>query len=221
MKRLLVNGSPRGAKSNSRLICGWLAEGYAGAGAEAPEILDVVPAKGVETLRAAFLAADEAIIVFPLYTDSVPGIVKNFIDSLEGADPARLKGKRLGWVVQSGFPESVHSEAVAAYLKSLSARLGCSFLGVLIKGNGEGLRLMPASSTAKLKNQFMAAVKSVERGGVFPPDIIERMARPRHFGFLGKLVMAIMSVTGLQNLYFDVMLKKHGAMAHSFDTPYA
>jgi multimeric flavodoxin WrbA len=220
MKRLLVNGSPRGVKSNSRLICGWLAEGYAQAGAEAPDIFDLVPAKGVETLREAFLVADEAMIVFPLYTDSVPGILKNFIDSLEGADPARLKGKRVGWAVQSGFPESVHSEAVAAYLKRLSTRLGFNFLGVLIKGNGEGLRLMPAQATAGLRTKFAAAAMSLAQGGAMPPDIIERMAKPRTYGFFGKLALAFMSFTGLQNIYFDVMLKKHGASKRSFDRPY-
>jgi hypothetical protein len=224
MNRIAINASPRGKRSNSRLLISWIDEGLQ---ASLP-VLDLADLDSLPAQLDAFLAADEAVIVMPLYTDQAPGIFVRFVDGIAdrlGADragtEARLRGKRVGFVVQSGFPESIHSETLRDWLLRLCERLGFQSLGVAIKGGVEGIRMQPEGSRGKLKGRFMALGAAMGRGEVFPAEILERMARPRKFGPLLRLAARALMPTGLMNFYWNYMLKKHGAWERRFDAPYA
>jgi len=54
----------------------------------------------------------------------MPGIVKVFIESLEPLC-SREGNPDVGFIVQSGFPEAIHSRYVEKYLEKPSLRLGC------------------------------------------------------------------------------------------------
>lgn len=221
MKRLLLNGSPRGKSSNSRRILGWIAEGMEAAGAEErPPIADIAAAKEADARRRAFLEADEVVLAFPLYTDAMPGIVKDFFEGLADADPGRIAGKRIALVVQSGFSESIHSETVVAYFERLFSRLGMVHLGSIVKGGAEGLQMMPDQAAGKLKAAFVRAGSEIARSGRVPGDLIDSMAKPRLFGPFQLLLIRFGSLTGLANFYWDLMLRKHKAFDKRFDAPY-
>ncbi|HSV57024.1 MAG TPA: hypothetical protein VLH39_07970 [Magnetospirillaceae bacterium] len=221
MKRLLLNGSPRGESSNSRLICSWLAEGMAEAGVPAPGILTLAGSGGTGRAVESFRSSDEIVLVFPLYTDSMPGIVAAFTNALADLDPAVLAGKRIGYVVHSGFPESAQSEPAAAYLDRLSARLGLVRLGTAVKGGSEGLRLNPGSGRSKTADRFRALGRSLIERGAFDPDQLAALARPRRLGLGLRILFQVLAPTGLLQMYWDVMLKRHGAYERRFDRPYA
>lgn len=221
MKRLVLNGSPRGAASNSRTIIAWMVEGMAEAGAQAPEVLDLARTRDLPRQRQAFLDADEAVLVFPLYTDSVPGIVKNFLDSLADAPRDRLTGKRIAFVIHSGFPESFQSEPVASYMERLSGRLGMVHCGTAIKAGSEGFRMMPARMTRKPHELVAALGKSLVEAGRFDAEAREKLARPRRSGLFRRLLLSLMAIFGVTNMYWDWMLKKNGAFEKRFDQPYA
>jgi len=221
MKRLALNGSPRGSRSNSRTIIGWMTEGMREAGVEMPLVLDLARTRELSAQRDAFLAADEVLLVFPLYTDSVPGIVKNFIDSLADAPKGLVAGKRLALVVQSGFPEALHSEPVAAYIQRLCSRLGMVHCGTALRGGSEGLRLMPSNMTRKTHSLFSALGRSLVADGRFDQEAVRRLGRVRRLSWLARLVMFVLKPTGLVDLYWIIMLRQHGAWKHRFDQPYA
>lgn len=220
MKRLALNGSPRGVNSNSRRILSWIFEGMREAGAEEPPVLDLAHVKDLEGQRKAFLEADEVLLVFPLYTDSVPGIVKGFTDSLAGADPSLLSGKRFGFVVHSGFPESLHSEPVTRYLTRLCSRMGMTLLGSAIKGTSEGFRMMPDTMTKKTRTRFAAIGGSLVREGKLDAEAVRLLARPRRLPLLVRMLFVPLSITNLHNFYWTMMLKKHGGWDRRFDRPY-
>jgi NAD(P)H-dependent FMN reductase len=221
MKRLALNGSPRGVKSNSRTIIGWMFEGMAAAGAGAPQILELARTGDLEAQREAFLDAEEVLLVFPLYTDSVPGIVKNFIDSLADASADRLAGKRFAFVVHSGFPESIHSEPVASYLERLCGRLGMIHCGTAIRGMSEGFRMMPPQMTRKPRELFSTLGASLVATGRFDEKAVRGLGRRRRLGPLAKVFLFLLRPTGLVNFYWNMMLKKNGAWERRFDRPYA
>ena len=221
MKRLLLNGSPRGANSNSRRIIDWISAGLTDGGGAAPEVLNLARLSERAAQREAIFRADEVILVFPLYTDSLPGIVKSFLETLADADRKRLRGKRFGFVVHSGFPESAHSEPVAGYLERLCQRLGLAFIGRAIKGGSEGFRMMPESMTKKVRADFSAIGASLEREGRFDAAAVERLARPRHLGRGFLILWAFLSIFGLPDFYWKMLLKKNGAWKRRFDQPYA
>lgn len=99
MNALVINGSPKGHKSNSLKLAQAFADGMGVADAKTLHLsaMDISPCRGcfacwkatpgrciihdeMEGALDSFLAADVVIWAFPLYYFSVPGIMKNFID---------------------------------------------------------------------------------------------------------------------------------------------
>ena len=80
--------------------------------------------KGTDKFLKLFQEAEQVLLAFPLYTDCMPGIVKVFIESLEPLC-SREGNPDVGFIVQSGFPEAIHSRYVEKYLEKPSLRLGC------------------------------------------------------------------------------------------------
>ena len=221
MKPLLLNGSPRGKDGNSRKLLGWIAQGLEAAGCESGPTVDLAPDPTRAAAREAFLAAAEVVFAFPLYTDAMPGIVKAFLESLAEADPASLRGKRVAFVIQSGFPEGIHTEALAAYLARLSDRLGFCHLGTLRKGGVEGIRMMPSKQVEKIAARFREAGEELGKKGSFSPELMARMAGRRTFGPVVRLLLRLLIATGITDYYWNTRLKQHGAFARRFDAPYA
>jgi NAD(P)H-dependent FMN reductase len=218
--RLLLNGSPRGKDANSRKILSWIAQGLEQAGMVAPPIVDLAPDPTRADHLRAFLDADEVVFVFPLYTDSMPGLVKAFLEGIAVADRSRLQGKRVAFIIQSGFPEGIHTEALGNYLARVCERLGFVHLGTLRKGGIEGIRMMPPKAVAKIQARFVAAGNELGATGTFSPELIRAMAEPRTFGWTGRTIIRLLARIGLINFYWNRKLKEHGAFGRRFDMPY-
>ena len=84
-----------------------------------------------EVLIESFTGNDTVIIAFPLYTDSVPGKVKYFLEQLGDLE---WKEKRIGVIVQSGFPEAIHTSFIAGYFERLVRKMGAEYIGSVIRG---------------------------------------------------------------------------------------
>lgn len=220
MKRLLLNGSPRGKDANSRRILAWIAQGLEQEGIAGAAVVDLAPDPTRAAHVQAFWEADEVVIALPLYTDSMPGLVKAFFETIALADRSRLHGKRVAFILQSGFPEGIHTEALGAYLARLCQRLGFVHLGTLRKGGVEGIRMMPPKSVAKIQAQFVQAGRDLGAGGSFSPHMIRTMAEPRTFGWKARGLIRLLGAIGLINHYWNHMLKQHGAYERRFDAPY-
>ena len=220
MKRLLLNGSPRGKDGNSRKILTWIAQGLEQAGIAAPTIVDLAPDPTRAAHLHAFMDADEVVLAFPLYTDSVPGLVKAFLETIDLADRSRLQGKRVAFVIQSGFPEGIHTEALGNYLARVCQRLGFIHVGTLRKGGIEGIRMMPPKAVAKIQARFVEAGKELGASGRFSPEFIRTMAEPRTFGWTARAIVQVLGKIGLINYYWNRRLKEHGAYDRRFDAPY-
>ncbi len=116
MSLLIINGSPRNKKSNSKILADKFLEGFASVSQEPFEVFYLASASSRQALMTAFESVDTVIIIFPLYTDSMPAIVKTFFEELFHNRSTR--SKTMGFIVQSGFTESVHSTFVAAWLEN-------------------------------------------------------------------------------------------------------
>lgn len=218
MKRAALDASPRGPSSNSAVILGWMVEGFRCAGAG--EVPVVHLARDAEASRTALLSADEILIAFPLYTDFLPGLLKEFLDSLVPLEPSLLEGKRIAWIIHSGFPESIHCEAVAAWLRRATERLGMKCAGILVKGGSEGLRLMPPAMTRKVHGAFADSAASLVETGGFNEASAKFLAGKRRYGFFGRLAISVLRSAGFLDFYWNSMLRKHGAMDRRYDAPY-
>ncbi|MGC9396191.1 MAG: flavodoxin family protein [Anaerolineae bacterium] len=215
----IFNGSPRGPKGNTPVMLAQVAKGFTAAGGQITETYHLVRQNDLDRYRDAFAAAEAVLVGFPLYTDAMPGIVKTFIEALEPLR-GRSDNPPLGFVMQSGFPESTHMRHVERYLAKLAARLGSPYLGALIKGGGEGIRLMPDKMNRKLFDQLIALGRSLRETGQFAPDAVRKLAgRERYPGYLVPL-FKVLSKTPLLAMYWDNQLKENGVYEQRFAQPF-
>lgn len=220
MKLAIFNGSPRKEKSNSDILINHFLTGYNRVNVEAIPVYYLAGKKQKEGLAEAFGNADIVIIFFPLYVDCMPGIVKEFFESISNLKLTH--SKKIGFIVQSGFPEAVHSIYVERYLKKLTKRLKCEYLGTVIKGGVEGIQILPAWMTRKLFGRFQDLGEYFARNNSFSPKIMEALQKPYRLSLLRKILLSVTIKTGfgLSNFYFDSQLKKNGGFKNRFDKPF-
>lgn len=215
MKLVMLNGSPRGIKSNTRLIFEQILAGMqkVDVSIEA-EVLYLRDTDNTAMHIAAVDRADMIILGFPLYTDGMPGVTKHFIDVLY---PHDLEGKSLAFLVQSGFRESNHSQPVARYLKKLCERLNGKYAGTIIRGGVEGIQVWPEAMTRKLFKSFYQLGVSLAVDGCFDDNLLKELLKPEKLSLAAKTFLK----TNASHMYWDMKLKEHNAFDKRFDKPYA
>jgi len=218
MQLLLINGSPRNKKSNSLLLINEFLKGYREVVTEDVPVYHLADKKTRPTLLQEFSEAETVIVFFPLYTDSMPGIVKAFIEDLTTIK--FVKTKNIGFVVQSGFPESIHSVFVERYLVRLCKRLKLNYLGSVIKGGVEGIQIMPGWMTRSLFKKFRKLGKYFAFHQGFSPKILKQLLKPYRLSKSRLLWFSLMQKTGWTNFYWDSSLKKNGSFDRRDDQPY-
>jgi NAD(P)H-dependent FMN reductase len=220
-RRLTVfNGSPRGKKGNTPILLSRFLQGFTAANPQNSfESFDLVHTRQADDFATKFAEAECAVIAFPLYTDSMPGIVKTFIEALEPYK-GRTQNPPLLFVVQSGFPESAHSRFVEAYLQKLAARLGCPYVGTIVKGGCEGIQDQPEQMTHKLFEQFEQIGRTFGETGALDSEQLARLAKPERYPRILGPLFKLLSATGLLNFWWDMQLKQNQAFEQRFNRPY-
>lgn len=214
-KITIFNGSPRGRRGNTPILLGEFMQGF---GREY-EIHHLVRIKDLQEQVRAFVEAECVWLGFPLYTDAMPGIVKHFIEALEPLR-GRANNPPIGFLVQSGFPEALHSRYVERYLEKLAARLGSPYLGTIVKGNGEAVRVLPPEATQGLFEKLDSLGSDFARTGQLNAETLRTIARPERFpAILGPVFQAFLH-TSIGHAYFDNMLKQNGVYEQRFARPY-
>jgi multimeric flavodoxin WrbA len=215
-KRLtLFNGSPRGRKGNTPFFLRKIAEGFGGES----ETHHLIRIRETEQMVRAFADAECVIFGFPLYTDSMPGVVKHFVEALESLT-GRATNPPIGFVVQSGFPEGLHSRYVEQYLEKLADRLHSPYLGTVVKGNGEGTRLMSEEFNKQLFANLQAVGTSLAKNGNFDTAALKAISHPEQFPRILGPVFQLFVHLPIAHSYFDQMLKRNGVFEKRFDRPF-
>ena len=215
MELTIFNGSPRGKVSNTKVLVDQFLDGFMKRNGNSYKIVYLNTTKDSDYLIKMFEEAEKFLLAFPLYVDSMPAIVKTFIESLEPLC-GRKENPDIGFLVQSGLPESIHSRYVERYLKKLSARLGCNYMGTIIKGGVEGVQAKPVRMNKKLFNSFHQIGKIFGETGKFDEEIIDRLAQPERYS---KFYLWLFKLFG-KFWYWDTMLKKNNAYEKRFAKPY-
>ena len=217
MKLAIFNGSPRGKNSNTKLLLEHFRNGFETNGGEVISYDYFIQEKKINDQVQHFKEAENIFIAFPLYVDSVPGIVKKFIEEIGNFDGS---GKRVLFLVQSGFPEGIHSEGVKKYLQFLTKRWNMDLMGIIVKPGVEGIKIMPKWITKKLfqkMNLFGAQIALTQKTDEYD---LKKLAKPYKFSKFRIMVFKIMKIIGLANFYWNMNLKKHNAFERRFDSPY-
>jgi FMN-dependent NADH-azoreductase len=214
MRLIALNGSPRGAASNTNLLVTRFLEGFSRSAGNSAETVHLKAQIHPQQALDAFLRAETLLIAFPLYADAMPGLVKEYIEELKpwcgrGGNPALL------FLVQSGFPEGSHTRHLEPYLEKLTRRLGCRYLGTIRKGGVEGIRSQPEVMTRNILNRMRDLGESFGRTGVLDRDGCAALAGPDRLGRVALLAVGVMS----RFLFWNPQLRTNGAFQQRFARP--
>lgn len=218
MKLLIINGSPRGTKSNSAVLINQFLDGFNSKSKYIVELLFLAKNSDRAKTRERIEECDTILLIFPLYTDCMPGIVLQFFEEIISTD--YLNGKKLGFIVQSGFPEAKQSVYVERYLEKFAKRTKANYLGTVIKGGVEGIQVQPASMTKKLFENFRLLGEKFAETNSFDPIIKARLLHRFEFKGASLASLKIVSKTGIFNMYWNSQLKKNNAYHLKNAQPY-
>jgi multimeric flavodoxin WrbA len=218
MKLAVFNGSPRGQNSNSIVLMQQFLKGYRADVSSDVPVNNLANRKALTENLDLAVRAENIIVIFPLYTDCMPGIVLEFFEALVAKGS---KGtQRLGFIVHSGFPESVQSEPVERYLAKFAERTGYEYLGTIIKGGTEGVRMMPEQMTRKLFKMLYELGTSFAENGSFSAEIKEALSSPRSLSGFGRFGYRLLGLTGFSKMYWNSNLRKYNAYKDRFAKPF-
>ena len=216
MKLTVFNGSPRGKGSNTKVLLEHFLKGFVTTEGNTYELAYLIRVKESDNFIKLFRDAEQVLLAFPLYDDAMPAIVKTFVESLEPLC-GRDENPDIGFIVQSGFPESIHSRYVERYLEKLAGRLGCRYKGTIIKGGVERIRMTSDWMNKKLFSSFYELGKTFGETGEFNKQIVLKLGQPERITKFNFLFMKILG----HSLYWNPLLKKNNAFEKRFARPYA
>jgi len=221
MRLTVFNGSPRGKGSNTKILLEHFLSGFMTTNGNSHEMVYLNRVKDSNRFMKLFQEAEQVLLAFPLYTDAMPAIAKTLIESLEPLC-GRETNPDIGFIVQGGFPEAIHSRYVERYLEKLASRLGCKYIGTIIKGGCEGVWRRPAKRTKKLFEAFYQLGQIYGETGRFDEQLIHKLAQPERFPkLIVPLLKLLLIKIGLVNFYWNSMLKKNNIFEQRFARPYA
>ena len=153
-KILIVNGSPRASRSNSKKYAELFVQYWEG---EAEYYLAV--SKKHQTIYRFLAEYDALLFVFPLYADGIPAIILDFLVSLENC-PVKKK-PRIHVLINCGFLEPQQNAVAVDMVRLFCKQNNFPFGSVLCIGSGEAILTTPFAFLVKRRiKQFARAVRA-------------------------------------------------------------
>jgi NAD(P)H-dependent FMN reductase len=216
MKIAIINGSPRGKNSNSRLLTDHFMAGLEKADLTVEyETFYLMNQYQTQDAIDSCLRSDMILMAFPLYTDAMPGIVKLFFEKLPS-----FSGKKIGYMVQSGFPEAIHCFYLEKYLEIFTRKLGATYLGTVPRGNVEGIKDRSARMNKGLYSKYFKLGQYFGTKGEFNPKIIRELKKPFVLPPVARVFCNLVLKTGLSDYGWNRHLKLNNAFPARNARPY-
>jgi len=216
MKLAIFNGSPRGRTSNTKKLLEYFQQGFESAGGEITIVDYLIQEKHLDKQVQHFKNEENILLAFPLYVDSVPGVVKQFIEAVGSFDGS---GKNIWFFLHSGFPEGIHCEGLIRYLKLLVKRWNMNYMGTILKPGTEQVRMRPLKKNHKLFLDFEKLGSSLAQTGFLDQDILDRFKQPYVYPPNAIPIIRLMSKLGIIDMFWNKELKKNRVYKQRFDMP--
>ena len=217
MSLVIFNGSPRGMGSNSRLIADFFLKGFTAESKEESKVFYLIKKKDIELYKEEFKNAEKIIFIFPLYTDAMPGMVKEFFEEVEEYNSGN---KKIGFIIHSGFPEAVHSECLAEYLQRFAEIIKAEYTGTVIAGGTEALKFINEKMQNKKLAPFYTLGNRYALNNEFDSEITVNLRKIRQFNGFILIILKMCISLGIFNINWNKILKKNGSMDKRLTKPY-
>ena len=216
MHLVIINASPRvKTKSNTARIIRTFARGFEAEG-NTTEVWHLSDKKQWAAAKEAFEKNRDILFAIPLYVENVPGIMLEFLETLE---PKNETGTKMSFILQGGFAEASQLRCGEAYLEILPSYLNCEYNGTLIKGDNFGPSWMPEKMAEKMVAHFEKMGTSFARRGTFDKEEVSAFAAPEYFA--EKDIRQYNRIgRRIQKMIFHFMAKNNGCKKPLDDRPY-
>ena len=158
-KLLIINGSPRAPKSNSKKYARLVKDVWDGETAE----YSVVTGKHEEAVRQAG-ECDHVLFVFPLYVDAIPAVPMNFMKVFEKAKLS--ENARIHVLVNCGFFEPEQNDTALEIFRYYCRENGFSMGTALRIASGEAILTTPFAFLVKRKVKKLAGMIRSGKSGI-------------------------------------------------------
>ena len=155
-KVLILNGSPRAPRSNSKRYAALFTQFWGGE-TESMDLLRADPKAVIERME----GVSDVLLVFPLYADAIPVPVLRTFQALEEAPPQNRP--TLSVLVNCGFLEPEQCDVAVAMVELFCKRMGWPVGSVLEIGSGEAILDQPFRVFAKWKIKALARAVAAGR----------------------------------------------------------
>jgi len=102
----------------------------------------------------------------------------------------------------------------------LSTRLGCQYLGTVVRGGVESLRSAPDWVNRKMLTSFSMLGEDFGRTGRFNQKIVDRLGRRERFPSIYLPLLGFLNRIGIFGHFWDRMLKENKAYHNRYARPY-
>lgn len=185
MHAVIINGSPRIKKfSNTDKILEKFTEGFTENGTTF-EQYEVSDKKQWEDIRKAFYENTHILIAIPLYVECIPGLLLEFIETLTPKNDET----EIAFILQSGFAEGIQLRCGEAYLKILTKKLGCKYVGTLVKGDNFSIRWVEEGTAKRVTAPYTEMGREYAKNGGFESDKCKAFTGPEVFPFAIRVIL--------------------------------
>ncbi|MGQ9648263.1 MAG: NAD(P)H-dependent oxidoreductase [Thermodesulfobacteriota bacterium] len=219
MKLTVFNGSPKGKKGNTQTLLDHFLSGFLSGSNNTCETFYLNEINGHEVNAINFSRAEHILMAMPLYHDSMPAVVKAFIEMLPSPSSRDVQGD-IFFIIQSGFPEANHSRYLERYFKKLATRISRRYLGTIIKGGCNDISHRSDWMAKKIFKSLYGLGKFYGNGGSLDQKILHQWAEPETLKGVTLLFLKTGIKLGFMQSQFDRMLKKNRAYERRFDKPF-
>ena len=217
MRIVIINGSPRTHEfSNTAKIIHSFVKGLERENATY-ELYSLSNISEWDSAREAFLTSDMIIFALPMYVDSIPSLMLEFLDTLpaERDHPANL-----AFILHGGFDEGYQFRLCEKILKSITFQLGCNYGGCLIKGGSFFLRLFESDKVERMTSQYIKMGISYARQGNFVTPEAKRFTGPERYPWLVRQIAGLF-LKLVVNKKFEQLAQDWGCYEPLNNKPYA
>ena len=207
---VIINGSPRIRKhSNTDKIIQSFVKGFEETGLTY-DLYSLSSQKEWDAAREAFLTNDHLLIALPLYVECVPSLLLEFLESLP---EKRQRPATLSFILHGGFDEGHQLRLGERFLQLLSAQLGCTYGGTLVRGGSFLIRMSDDQKMEKALEKFLASFAkmgcSYALNGNFLTKEAKRFTGPERYPWMLRQIVGIL-LKRVVNKKFERFAKQWG-----------
>lgn len=215
MNLLIISCTPRiKEKSNTDKILDEFKKGYESNG-NTTETLYLSKRNEWETIRNKFYENDNILFALPLYVECIPGIMMEFLETLE---PKQNTNTKIGFLLQGGFAEASQLRCCEKYLETLPSLLGCEYNGTLLKGDMFAVSFVDGEIRKQMVAPFYKMGQYYAQNNYFNKEVVNDFAKPEYFS--KKVIFINNMLSPLKKLFFKLFAKKLGCKKSLTYKPY-